>query len=367
MKCSIVIPYYQRRELLFNTLYSLNNQINMDNTFEVIVIDDGSDDLSLKDIEQLDLNIDIKYFKYPRSERSGAAFARNKGIEKAKGEFVIFLDCDQIVKSDFVYEHYKFHENANTDDLILQIGMRNDLHEGQIIDIYNINKCTFDIDCREKVFEIYSENMACLKGSWHLVFSNNISISRSILDKYGGFDENFKGWGLEDCEFGYRMFKQGVKILYNPNIEAFHQYHEFIWSEERVEGWKRNINYFIQKYYELPVMMQLIIGEYVDPITKKEMVKRNRLERYDEEGKWLEIWLNSYERFENSLRSKHTNILNNCARNMTIKNPTISELEYILANEYFGELIVLCPKNNIDLIIWIQTSEKSSSVKLYTY
>ena len=135
MKCSVIIPYHQRKPLLLNTLLTLNEQQEVNHLdFEVIIIDDGSTDLDENSISRLGLKINTCYYKYPRNEHSCSAFARNRGIEKARGKYLIFLDCDQIVSPYFIKEHLYFLEHPYSRDTILQFGSRKNLQENVSFD-----------------------------------------------------------------------------------------------------------------------------------------------------------------------------------------------------------------------------------------
>lgn len=87
---SIVIPVYNRADILLETLYSIKNQTFSD--WECIVVDDGSTD-GTKDLIELESQIDarIKYIYQDNSERSAA---RNNGSANANGQYICFLDSD---------------------------------------------------------------------------------------------------------------------------------------------------------------------------------------------------------------------------------------------------------------------------------
>jgi glycosyltransferase involved in cell wall biosynthesis len=90
-KFSIIIPTYNRKDLLKErALKSLINQTYKD--FEIIVINDGGEDVSDFIEEYKDKGLDIKYISY--KENKGASYARNRGIEIAQGEWIGFLDDD---------------------------------------------------------------------------------------------------------------------------------------------------------------------------------------------------------------------------------------------------------------------------------
>ena len=364
MECSIIIPYYQRKQAILNTLKSLNNQIKMDNNFEVILINDGSDDFNYNDIKLLNLSIPIEYYKYPRSGNSGRSFARNRGIEKANGDLLIFLDCDIIVKPDFVFQHKCFWEKCPEKN-ILQIGMRNMLNtRDEDIDISNIKNYKFTKDPRFILFELYSENISLLEGVWRLVQTHNISITRDLVEKYGGFDEGFKGWGLEDCEFAYKLYKEGIKILYNPNIECFHQVHNVqLTEEEKFLMFERNLNYFIIKYDEIPVILLKIFCDFFNPVLFKKKLDYYKYKDYKIAKK--NIWLSCFTRFENSIRAFNGIIEEKNKKEITLISPKLHILRNKLKNNKTIKYRVICKKEDIELITWIQVNKLAKSTELF--
>ena len=93
---SIIIPVYNSESTLERCLNSIVRQTY--NDLEVIVIDDGSKDESLKIINSFNSRIDN--LKIIRQDNSGVSVARNNGIQSAKGEYGLFLDRD-----DFLDDH----------------------------------------------------------------------------------------------------------------------------------------------------------------------------------------------------------------------------------------------------------------------
>jgi len=94
---SVIIPVYNKEAYLSKCLDSILKQQYAG--FEVIVIDDGSKDRSLSVIrhyEQMDPR--IHSFSYPNG---GVSVARNRGIEKAQGEFILFIDSDDWIEDDY--------------------------------------------------------------------------------------------------------------------------------------------------------------------------------------------------------------------------------------------------------------------------
>ncbi|MEE9372239.1 MAG: glycosyltransferase family 2 protein [Saprospiraceae bacterium] len=90
---SIVIPTYNRAKLIKNTINNILNQTFQN--FEIIIVDDGSTDNTSEVIQkEFDGNNKIKYFKKHNEERGKA---RNYGYVRAKGEYVVFFDSDDIM------------------------------------------------------------------------------------------------------------------------------------------------------------------------------------------------------------------------------------------------------------------------------
>ncbi len=87
---SVIIPTYNRALTLQATIQSVLRQTYKE--FEIIIIDDGSTD----DTEQIINDFNDKRITYIRQDHRSASFARNKGIENAKGAYIAFLDSDDI-------------------------------------------------------------------------------------------------------------------------------------------------------------------------------------------------------------------------------------------------------------------------------
>lgn len=108
---SIIIPIYNSCEYLLNTLKSLEAQSY--HHYEIILINDGSTDNSLKILEEYKRknNRVILY----NQKNMGVSAARNKGIELSKGEFVTFLDSDDLYSSSFLEKMLSKQMKKNAD------------------------------------------------------------------------------------------------------------------------------------------------------------------------------------------------------------------------------------------------------------
>lgn len=105
-KYSVIIPAYNSGKFLDDTLDSLINQTVNKSLFEVIVVDDGSiDNTEYVCKAKVAVCSNIKYFK---KENGGTSRARNYGLEKAVGKYIVFLDSDDWFEYDFFEELEKY-------------------------------------------------------------------------------------------------------------------------------------------------------------------------------------------------------------------------------------------------------------------
>lgn len=94
-KVSIVIPTYNEEETIASCLSSLQEQIYK--SYEIIVIDDGSDDKTISIVE----GFPVKLIK---QVHQGPAVARNRGADVAQGEILVFVDADMTFSPNFIEE-----------------------------------------------------------------------------------------------------------------------------------------------------------------------------------------------------------------------------------------------------------------------
>ena len=95
-KVSIIVPVYNSKNYIKKCIESILNQTYDD--FELLIVDDGSNDNTESIIKKYN-DERIKYFK---TENNGAGNARNLGIDKSSGEFIVFVDSDDYIAKEFV-------------------------------------------------------------------------------------------------------------------------------------------------------------------------------------------------------------------------------------------------------------------------
>lgn len=111
VKISVIVPVYNTEKYLSKCINSLVNQTLKD--IEIIFIDDGSTDNSKNIIQEYAKN--DKRIKYFYKENGGQATARNLGLEKAIGEYILFIDSDDFIDKNMLNIMYNIAKSNNLD------------------------------------------------------------------------------------------------------------------------------------------------------------------------------------------------------------------------------------------------------------
>jgi GT2 family glycosyltransferase len=217
---SVVIPTFERPDTLAQVLDALAGQSGPVD-FEVLVVDDGSRDATPERLRALSPPYPFRFF---RQENSGPAAARNRGVEEARGRWVLFLGDDTVPEADLLAVHAQAHAAPRACPVAV------------------LGYTTWPRDRRVSPF-LHHINEYGLQFGYGLIedpdavpfnffYTSNISLPRSLLLAAGLFDTTFPHAAWEDIEIGYRMMRMGMKILYRPAAVARH-YHDITFDSFR--------------------------------------------------------------------------------------------------------------------------------------
>ncbi|GAA3528227.1 glycosyltransferase family 2 protein [Zobellella aerophila] len=235
---SVIIPTFNRSEILDITLSCLVNQIT-EYPFEVIVSDDGSqEDITLVS-RKYENSLDIKYVRKKDCGYQLCA-TRNLGLRTAKYDYVSILDCDMAPGRHWVQSYMS--GLIESSDIAL-IGPRKyiDTHSIMAEDILanpelisslpevktnnsvssNING-KVSVDWRLEHFQ-KTDNLRLCDSPFRFFSGGNIAFAKKWLAIAGWFDEEFTHWGGEDNEFGYRLYRSGCFFKAIDGALAYHQ------------------------------------------------------------------------------------------------------------------------------------------------
>ncbi|MEO7262205.1 MAG: glycosyltransferase [Jatrophihabitantaceae bacterium] len=236
-RCSVVIPTYNRAELLRRTLDSLAWQDLPRTAFEVLVVDDGSSDGTAGLIEGYRDRLDLRYFFQP-DEGWRVAQARNVGIAHATGEVCVFVDSGVLLHSGCLRAHAHSHQQASGPVAVsgYVFGFDNNGSDAdpmtQALDFDDLD-ATIELirdtgqwpDIREPFYARHAYDLHRLPAPWVLYWTCNVSAPTDRVRSVGGFDEHFRSWGGEDIDLGYRLHSDGVRFVLNRSASSIHYPH----------------------------------------------------------------------------------------------------------------------------------------------
>jgi glycosyltransferase involved in cell wall biosynthesis len=217
---SVIISTYNRPDALALVLEQC--LVQTDTNYEVIVADDGSDKATRDVVEYAaeHTTIPVNYVWQPDQGFRVAAI-RNKGIAKARGEYLIFLDGDCVPQPDFVARHRVLAEPGWT-----ITGSRILLNETLTLAFLtkrlSFTKARLGFWACQRFARKINKFLPLLiklpdfpqrriKGfKWRGIKSCNLAAWATDVHEINGFDESFKGWGHEDADFVARLYNNGV-------------------------------------------------------------------------------------------------------------------------------------------------------------
>jgi len=227
MEISIIIPTHNRASILDTSLTKIFSSNFPKNKYEVIVVNDASTDSTEEICNKWSKTENLVYIK---QKKAGQGVARNKGIEIAKGNIILFGQDDIFVTKNFLQEHLKTHQkhpekNYGCLGLILwdpEIRI-SDLMKWSTNEITFLNK----FGGHQFAFNHLKDNQAT---NYNYFYTSNLSLKKKILEQ-NKFDPWFDGYGWEDIELGYRLQKkEDLKLIYNSQALAYH-HHEISESD----------------------------------------------------------------------------------------------------------------------------------------
>lgn len=259
MFVSVIIPSYNKAKRLRLVLQTLVNQNCGAEKFEIIVVNDGSNDETGDTVIYFQNNTALNVTHIYQSNQ-GRAAARNRGIKAAKGDILLFLDDDRLVGEDFVNQHLHWFENKQDKDFVV-LGKRMCLFFSRFDEIYEYYQQLLR-DTPEELFKRAREEHYYWKKvkpviempaiSWMLFTTGNVSMGAKLFEKVGMFNEGFQGWGYEDTELGYRLWKEGIPFVSHEAAVNFHIEH--LRSRRELEKDMRRNQVFLQRIHpEFPL------------------------------------------------------------------------------------------------------------------
>lgn len=252
---SVIIPTYNRAHILRKTIPTYIQEV----VLEVILVDDGSDDHTREVIKQLHKQyMEVKYIRLKRHR--GITYAKNAGVQKARGKYIYFGDDDAVLYKDtlsrlkaaietFPADIAGAHGSyAESRDQIEQI-------EKYIAEYFTVpfqTRCVMDFDTGKLNFHYKIENVTeglCVMACFMI---------KAELAKTMKFDKAYIGNGArEDMDYLLQNAEQGRRMVYVPDTYEIDLPYFMVKGGgcRNLKFWDsifctiRNFNYFIDKHY----------------------------------------------------------------------------------------------------------------------
>ena len=223
-KISVVIPTYNRLNLLSNCLAALNKQSLPGSDFEVIVVNDGPDEHIIKSLENQKCNYNFQLFLRCTTEKKGPAAARNLGWLMASAQLVAFTDDDCLPHTDWLKSFLDHHQNREVA-----------AYSGKTVVPLYPNPTDFALNTsRLSEADFITANCACTK---------------SALFKTGGFDERFAMAWREDSDLEFKLMLASIPIFRNDDAVVVHPVREAAWGVSLKEQRKGVYDVLLFKKY----------------------------------------------------------------------------------------------------------------------
>jgi glycosyltransferase involved in cell wall biosynthesis len=204
MFVSVVIPTYNRRPILEKCLLALERQQACPeiDRYEVVVVDDGSTDGTpdwLRGAAER-----FPHVRLIEQSHGGPAEGRNRGVDHAYGDVIVFIDSDLVVTDSFL--------SCHATSLVRSWEARGDrlcFTYGAVVNTANFEQPTAE---RHKLRDL----------SWAYFATGNVAIAKEVLQRAGLFDTGFRLYGWEDLELGERLRRMGVQLIKCPAAVGYH-------------------------------------------------------------------------------------------------------------------------------------------------
>ena len=228
---SIVLPVYNRIDMLRRTMAMLTHQTYPLELMEIIIADDGSSDRPEQLILEFEDFFDVNYVRQ-KDLGYRLSHVRNLGVRAAKHDNIIILDCDMAPVPNLVELYAKW---LSLDEKVLLIGHRRyvDANDVSIESVMKNPSAMLELppvatknavmknspskDWRESIYS-ETENLRQSPHPFRASSCGNVAFHRRIFADAGPFDEAFTAWGAEDNEFGYRVMNAGYYFI--PILDA---------------------------------------------------------------------------------------------------------------------------------------------------
>ncbi|GGM01882.1 MULTISPECIES: glycosyltransferase [Micromonospora] len=243
LTATVVVPTYNRAQLLGYTLAALTRQDLSADRFEVVVVDDGSSDDTAAVVEAYRDRLDLSYHFQPDDGYRVAA-ARNVGINAARNDVCVLLDSGVLPHSGCLRAHLDSHAADGPPQAVIGYvyGFNLDNEDAEairgLVDPTDADAAIKALaadgrwpDMREDFYRSHDDDIATLRAPWTVFWTCNVSVRTATLREVGAFDETFRSWGGEDVDLGIRLHLAGARFVVDRAAASLHYPHDKLFAD----------------------------------------------------------------------------------------------------------------------------------------
>lgn len=228
IKVSVIVPVYNSEDTIERCINSILGQTYKN--WELLLINDGSNDQSLKVMEKYKF---CKQIKIINQENHGVAYTRNLGIKEAIGKYIMFIDNDDYIDNDYIETHVKLIEDGKL-DLVIS-GYKRVNIDNKILHIEKLNNTYW--------------SRYIIVAPWARIYKREFLLKNNI---------EFFSYGIgEDVYFNLDVYSHNPKIF----ISDYVGYNWFLNSSSVSNTSQKGLN----KNVDILVLLEKIIKKYENP------------------------------------------------------------------------------------------------------
>lgn len=215
IRFSIIIPAYNSEKTLSDCLESLEDQSLSKKAYEVIVVDDGSTDSTATIAKKFNN-------KYIYQTNQGPASARNKGVNLAVGDIILFTDSDCVPDYNWIREMVKPFSNPEV------VGVKGTYKTKQKQLAAKFAQAEFEdrYDLLQKSSKI------------DMIDTYSAAFRKAVFLNIGGFDQSFPVASNEDTDLSYRLAASGYELVFNKDAFVYHKHPDTLIKYLKLKFWR---------------------------------------------------------------------------------------------------------------------------------
>lgn len=211
---SIIIPTFQRREVLRRTLQLFDGQEGVAGRFEAVVVDDGSTDGAAEMLAALAPTLSYPVTVFVQPQNAGPSAARNRAMAAARGDILLITGDDILPAPDLLARHLEWHRER---------------HPEASVGVLGHVRWALEIETTELMRWLERSGSQFAYGrirhgdavDHRYLYTSNVSVKRAFVEATGVlFDERLRFF--EDSEWGERLEAHGFELRYNAEAVGEH-------------------------------------------------------------------------------------------------------------------------------------------------